>query len=78
MEIDIKPDVVHDVVGTFCPVPVAETARVMKTMEIGRVLELVADDPVWWRTYPHGAKPQVRSFWECMKRAVNTTFSSKR
>lgn len=42
---DIKADVVHDVVGTFCPVPVAETAKMVKQMQIGQVLELIADDP---------------------------------
>ncbi len=42
---DIKADVVHDVVGTFCPIPISETARVMKNMKIGQILELVADDP---------------------------------
>ncbi len=42
---EIKPDVVHDVVGTFCPIPIAETSKVMKTMKVGEVLELIADDP---------------------------------
>ncbi|HIP43015.1 MAG TPA: sulfurtransferase TusA family protein [Aquifex aeolicus] len=42
---DIKADVVHDVTGTFCPVPVAETAKQIKEMEIGQILELIADDP---------------------------------
>ncbi len=42
---NIKPDVVHDVTGTYCPVPVAETAKQIKEMEIGQVLELIADDP---------------------------------
>ncbi|MFN3870611.1 MAG: sulfurtransferase TusA family protein [Aquificaceae bacterium] len=41
----IKADVVHDVVGTFCPIPISETARVMKGMKMGQVLELIADDP---------------------------------
>ena len=46
MKIDeIKPDVVHDVTGTYCPVPIAETAKQVKEMEIGQVLELIADDP---------------------------------
>lgn len=46
MEIkDIKADVVHDVVGTFCPIPISETARVMKNMKVGQILELIADDP---------------------------------
>ncbi len=42
---DITPDVVHDVTGTYCPVPIAETAKQVKEMEIGQVLELIADDP---------------------------------
>ncbi len=42
---DIKPDVVHDVTGTYCPVPIAETAKQIKEMEIGQILELIADDP---------------------------------
>ncbi|MFN7065134.1 MAG: sulfurtransferase TusA family protein [Aquificaceae bacterium] len=41
----IKVDVVHDVVGTFCPIPVSETSRMVKGMEVGQVLELIADDP---------------------------------
>ncbi|MEN3033935.1 MAG: sulfurtransferase TusA family protein [Aquificaceae bacterium] len=42
---DLKADIVHDVTGTFCPVPVAETARIIKTMSCGQILELIADDP---------------------------------
>lgn len=42
---DIKADVVHDVTGTFCPVPLAELTAKMKEMEIGQVIELIADDP---------------------------------
>ncbi|HIQ30820.1 MAG TPA: sulfurtransferase TusA family protein [Aquifex aeolicus] len=42
---DIKPDVVHDVTGTYCPVPINETAKRIREMEIGQVLELIADDP---------------------------------
>ncbi len=42
---NIEPDVVHDVTGTYCPVPIAETAKQIKEMQIGQVLELIADDP---------------------------------
>ena len=46
MKVDeIKPDVVHDVTGTYCPVPIAETAKQVKEMELGQILELIADDP---------------------------------
>ncbi len=42
---DIKPDVVHDVTGTFCPVPIVEMSGKIKEMEVGQILELIADDP---------------------------------
>ncbi len=42
---DIKPDVVHDVTGTYCPVPISECAGQIREMEIGQILELIADDP---------------------------------
>ena len=34
-----------DVIGFFCPVPVAEAKRAFATMSPGEVLELLADDP---------------------------------
>jgi len=42
---DIKPDVVHDVTGTYCPVPLVETSAQISKMKIGQILELIADDP---------------------------------
>ncbi|NPB07750.1 MAG: sulfurtransferase TusA family protein [Aquificae bacterium] len=42
---NIKADVVHDVTGTYCPVPVVETSNQIKQMKIGQVLEIIADDP---------------------------------
>ena len=34
-----------NVIGFFCPVPVAEAKRAFATMTTGHVLELLADDP---------------------------------
>ncbi|MDA8551493.1 sulfurtransferase TusA family protein [Candidatus Poseidoniales archaeon] len=34
-----------NVIGFFCPVPVAEAKRAFATMSSGQVLELLADDP---------------------------------
>lgn len=34
-----------NVIGFFCPVPVAEAKRAFATMTTGQVLELLADDP---------------------------------
>ena len=41
----IKPDVIHDVTGTYCPVPIVEMSGKIKEMETGQILELIADDP---------------------------------
>ena len=34
-----------DVVGFFCPVPVAEAKKALSSMKVGDVLEVLADDP---------------------------------
>ena len=41
---NIKPDITHDATGTYCPIPITELARVVKTAEKGQVIELLADD----------------------------------
>ncbi len=38
------PDRVLDTRGSFCPVPVIETAQAMTALEVGQVLELLSDD----------------------------------
>lgn len=39
------PDRTIDTSGTFCPVPIIETARAVKEMEPGQVLLVIATDP---------------------------------
>jgi len=41
----MKPALVLDTRGLFCPLPVAKTAEAMRNLEPGAVLEVVADDP---------------------------------
>ncbi len=40
----IKADEVLDCVGLYCPMPIAHTARKMKEMMVGQILEVLADD----------------------------------
>jgi len=54
---DVKPDITHDATGTYCPIPITELAKVMKKVEVGTVVELLADDegaiqdvPAWCQT----------------------------
>ena len=34
-----------DVLGFFCPVPVAEAKQALSTMEVGSILQVLASDP---------------------------------
>jgi len=54
---EIKPDIVHDATGTYCPIPITELAKVMKKAQPGQIVELLADDegalqdvPAWCET----------------------------
>ena len=42
-----KPSPTHrlDVLGFYCPVPVAKTRITLEKLETGAILEVVADDP---------------------------------
>ncbi len=53
----VRPDVVLDTVGLYCPVPIIKTAEKMKRMDRGAVLEVLSDDrvilvdmPAWCRS----------------------------
>lgn len=54
---DLKADVVLDAFGLICPMPIAKTCQELKKIEVGQVLEVIADDegivedmPSWCRT----------------------------
>jgi len=55
-----KGDVTLDCVGLYCPMPIAATARKIKELQVGQVLEILADDqgikedmPAWCRVTGH-------------------------
>ena len=41
----VSPTHQLDVIGFFCPVPVAEAKKALSNMDVGQILELLADDP---------------------------------
>ncbi len=50
------PDETLDTLGLYCPVPVWETAKAMRAMHVGQVIEVLSDDegiaedmPIWCR-----------------------------
>ena len=40
-----KPDKVLDCIGLYCPEPVFRTRLALDEMEVGQLLEVMADDP---------------------------------
>ena len=53
----MKADETLDCVGLYCPMPIAQTAKKMKELKAGQVLEVLADDkgikedmPNWCKT----------------------------
>ncbi len=54
-------DRILDVVGLFCPLPIIRAAAAVRCLQQGRVLEILADDPValvdmpnWCKSSGHG------------------------
>jgi tRNA 2-thiouridine synthesizing protein A len=41
----VKPHVVVDTRGFFCPVPVIKTSEALRNLDPGTIVEVIADDP---------------------------------
>ena len=40
----MKADAILDTLGLYCPMPIVKTAKKIKDLKIGQVLEIVSDD----------------------------------
>ena len=56
----MKAEVSIDCLGLYCPMPIIKTAEAIKKIEIGQVLEVIADDegivndmPSWCKMTAH-------------------------
>lgn len=41
----MKPNIVVDALGLFCPLPVIRTSQALRNLDPGGVVELLSDDP---------------------------------
>jgi TusA-related sulfurtransferase len=57
----IVPDKSIDCIGFFCPIPIVETREAMKSLAVGRILEMLSDDP--------GSDPGHEELAACFNRA---------
>ncbi len=49
---NIKPKKKLDCRGLFCPMPVVKTKLELENMEVGDILEVIADDPGFEQDFP--------------------------
>ena len=52
--VELKADMVLDCTGLLCPVPVVKTAKAIKQIEVGQILQMIATDP--------GAPPDMQAW----------------
>jgi tRNA 2-thiouridine synthesizing protein A len=57
---ELKIDLCLDAVGLYCPMPIVKTSKAIKQIQVGQVLEVVADDedikedmPNWCKATGH-------------------------
>ena len=58
----MKADVQVDCIGLFCPMPIVNTAKKIKEMREGQVLEVIADDEGIKQDMPNWARMTGNEF----------------
>jgi TusA-related sulfurtransferase len=61
-EEQMKADETLDCVGLYCPMPIAQTAKKIKELKPGQVLEVLADDPGIKQDMPNWCKTTGNEF----------------
>lgn len=54
MSAELKVEKTVDYKGLFCPMPIVKVSKDIKEIEVGQVLEMLADDP--------GSKPDMQAW----------------
>lgn len=57
----MKPTIVVDTQGLFCPVPILKTSEAIRDIEVGEVVEVISDDPAIKHDLPAWCKSQGHS-----------------
>ena len=58
----MKADVTIDCLGLYCPMPIIKTAEKMKELELGMILEVIADDEGIVEDMPNWCKMTGQQF----------------
>lgn len=63
----MKPNLIIDTKGLFCPVPIIKTSDAMRQIDVGGIVEIISDDPAiesdlpaWCTSHGHTIESLVR------------------
>lgn len=70
----VKPNRTLDCIGLYCPIPVFKTREEMDTLNVGQVLEVVADDPAAEEDLKYWAKSTGQQIIELRKEGEKVRF----
>ena len=64
----MKPNIVLDTRGLFCPIPIIKTSEALQTLDVGGIVEVISDDPAiefdlpaWCQSQGHAIKGMSKS-----------------
>ncbi|MBI2849231.1 MAG: sulfurtransferase TusA family protein [Chloroflexi bacterium] len=70
----MNPDKTLDCRGMRCPRPIVEMAKMIKTMETGHVLEILANDPVARKDIPAWCQKTSQEFLALQDQGSHTSY----
>jgi tRNA 2-thiouridine synthesizing protein A len=73
-----EPVVRIDATGQLCPLPVIELARRIKDVEIGGVIEILADDPAAATDFPAWCRMRDQEYIESIPADAATVYRIRR
>jgi len=74
----IKPDRNLDCIGLYCPEPVFRTRQEIDKLDVGDVLEIIADDPASEEDIPRLVKRLEQKLLKCTKKKTSFILSLKK
>ena len=74
----VDPALRIDATGKLCPLPVIELARRIDDVEIGAVIEILADDPAAATDFPAWCRMRDQEFVEAVPTAAATAYLIRR
>lgn len=63
----MKPNVVVDTRGLFCPMPIIKTSEAMQTLDAGGIVEVISDDPAIEMDLPAWCRSRGHAIEKCSR-----------